>query len=195
LTLHISLPVEIKHIIFSLCFAGDYPIVDPVACCSNFETKDPLTLGVTLLRTCRRIYVEVDRRPLFAQNVFCFTTACKAKVFLDSLESHHAASIRTLEIDVRKLQSDRPDIAPDWVHYLGSEPGQLSSLRTDAPGLTSLRLNFESWPKIGLRRTELWKLLLRMLSKVEGLQRVVIVGASKGAAMSRRKPWSPVHYV
>jgi len=184
-----SLPVEIKHIIQRFCLATEYPIVDPVAGGSNFEGKPPLTLGVALLRTCRRVYAEVDQRPLFAQNVFRFTTANKAKAFLYSIDSYHAASIRTLEIDVRELQSDRPDRARDWLHYLGG------SLRADAPGLTALRLNFESWPKISILRTELWSLLLSMLSKVQGLQRVVILGASKGAAMGRREPWSPVHYV
>jgi hypothetical protein len=183
------LPLEIKHIIQRLCLVADYPIVDPVAGGNNFEKNRSLGPGVALLRTCRRICAEVDRRPLFAQNIFRFTTADKAKAFLNTIGSYHAASVRTLEIDVRELQSDRPDLARDWIHYLGG------SLHADAPGLACLRLNFESWPKMSIVRTELWNLLLTMLSKIEGLQRVVILGASKGAAMGRREPWSPVHYV
>jgi hypothetical protein len=34
-----------------------------------------------------------------------------------------------------------------------------------------------------------------MLSSVEGLERIVVAGSSKGAAMAKRAPFSPVHFV
>jgi hypothetical protein len=34
-----------------------------------------------------------------------------------------------------------------------------------------------------------------MLTELEGLDRIVVTGASKGKAMERKLPWSPVHFV
>jgi hypothetical protein len=34
-----------------------------------------------------------------------------------------------------------------------------------------------------------------MLSELEGLDRIVVTGASRGEAMERKLPWSPVHFV
>jgi hypothetical protein len=34
-----------------------------------------------------------------------------------------------------------------------------------------------------------------MLSEIDGLDRIVVTGASRGKAMDRNLPWSPVHFV
>jgi hypothetical protein len=92
------------------------------------------------------------------------------------------------------VRSDDSDFDLEWVQYLDWNSTS-DSLNTDVPNLKTLRLNFESWPRIPMFRTELWSLLREMLSDVRGLKRIVVVGASKGQAMARRDPWSPAHYV
>jgi hypothetical protein len=44
-------------------------------------------------------------------------------------------------------------------------------------------------------RTELWNFLRSLLSELKDLDRIVVTGASRGKAMERRLPWSPVHFV
>ena len=44
-------------------------------------------------------------------------------------------------------------------------------------------------------RSELWQFIRSMLSGLESLDRIVVTGASKGKAMDRKLPWSPVHFV
>jgi hypothetical protein len=192
----VGLPAEIKHQIFKFCFVADRIIADPTIHAQGERESIP-SLGVGLLQTCRRLYHEVDRRPLFSQNTFQFTTADKAKAFLQALDEHYRPSVHDISIDVRMVHSDR--LAHEWLQYLAwgnSVPNtSLKTLRTDAPNLKTLRLNFESWPRIPLFRTELWRFLRRMLANVGGLERIVVVGASKGQGMARRDPWSPVHFV
>jgi hypothetical protein len=188
----VCLPAEIKHIIFRLCFTADDVIVDPTIC-NPVHSKPIPSLGATLLQTCRRLYYEADRRRLFSQNTFRFTTGNRARVFLKGLDDHHRLSVQDVEIDIRRVHSDDSDLAREWLHYLDWE--SLGSLHMDAPELKTLRLNFESWPRIPMFRIELWNLLRQMLSNVRGLERVVVIGASKGQAMARRDPWSPAHYV
>ncbi|KAF1947263.1 hypothetical protein EJ02DRAFT_300936, partial [Clathrospora elynae] len=189
-----QLPTEIKHIIYGLCFVINVPIIDPsVSSNSGREKRENVsTLGVTLLQTCRRMYHEADLRPLFAQNTFRFTTVDTMQNFLHSLHISYRICIQDMEVDVREVHSDHPGIArewlPTWIQTLGS-------LRADAVGLRCLRLNFTSWPSIAMFRTELWNLLRKMLSNLEGLERIVVVGASKGKGMGQKAPWSPVHFV
>jgi hypothetical protein len=189
----VSLPAEIKHIIFRQCFTADNAIADPTICTKS-ESKPISSLGVALLQTCRRLYFEADRRHLFSQNTFRFTTVDIAKLFFKPLDDDNRQSIHDIEIDVRKVHSDDSDLDLEWVQYLdwNSTSG---SLNTDVSNLKTLRLNFESWPRIPMFRTELWSLLREMLSDVRGLERIVVVGASKGQAMARRDPWSPAHYI
>lgn len=98
-----------------------------------------------------------------------------------------------MEIDVRRVNSDHPDLVREWLHYLTWGQKSIAptsgSLHRDAVGLKCLRLNFESWPIIAMFRTELWDLLRNILAKLEGLERIVVVGASKGRGMTRKAPW------
>lgn len=192
----LNLPAEIKHQIFGLCLTSDNVITDP-ALTSDTQSNAAPSLGVALLQTCRRLYHEVDRRPLFSRNTFRFTTVDTANAFLKTLEEDCRQSVHDIEIDVRNVHSDR--LAHEWKQYLAWAPSPGNkfdkSLCSDAPNLRTLRLNFESWPRIPLFRLELWKLLRQLLANVRGLDRIVVVGASKGQAMARRDPWSPAHFV
>lgn len=194
----IRLPAEIKHIIYTCCFAADGPIVDPIMDCTQPQGERALALGVNILQTCRRVYHEVDRRPLFTKNIFRFTTVDRVRRFFRTL-GELGASVQDIEIDARRVHSDHPSIGREWLHYLtwggGTWAKILGSLRADASGLKCLRLNFESWPTIPIFRAELWNLLRSMLLHVRGLERIVVIGASKGAGMAKREPWSPVHFV
>lgn len=195
----LRLPVEIKHIIYGHCFTADVPIVDPVVGCTRPQGEIIPKLGVNVLQTCRRVYYEADRRPLYGQNRFRLTTVDLVRSFLNSLGESYRACVQDIEIDARRVHSDHPSIAREWLHYLAWGGGTwakiLGSLRMDAPELKCLRLNFESWPSIPMFRAELWNLLRSMLLQVEGLERVIVIGASRGKGMALREPWSPVHFV
>ncbi|KAK7180125.1 hypothetical protein DPSP01_012294 [Paraphaeosphaeria sporulosa] len=197
----LRLPAEIKNTIYSYCFDAVEPIVDAIVGCPRPEDGIAPKLGVDILQTCRRVYYEADRRPLFAQNRFRFSTVDRVRCFFRSLDQYelYRDSVKDIEIDARNVHSDHPGIAREWLHYLAWGEGNwgkiLGSLRVDAPGLKCLRLNFESWPRIPMFRAELWNLLRSMLMQVEGLERVVIIGASKGRGMIAHAPWSPVHFV
>lgn len=195
----VQLPQEIKDLIFNLCFTADGAVVEPSP--NNSPSKEDVArrMGVNLLQTCRRLYHETDCRSLFTHNTFRFTTVDCASTFLRSLTPMHSACVQDIEIDAQKMQANHPGLTREWLHYLawGNGPWDksLGSLHVDAPGLKCLRLNFASWPRIAMKRLDLWNQLKNMLSKVRGLQRIVVVGASKGAAMAKRAPFSPVHFV
>ncbi|KAJ4413071.1 hypothetical protein N0V91_000045 [Didymella pomorum] len=195
----VQLPQEIKDLIINLCFTADGAIVEPMPSNGPSKRDAPRRMGVNLLQTCRRLYHETDRRSLFTQNTFRFSTVDRMSTFFRSLSPVHSACIRDVEIDAKSLSSNHPGLAREWLQYLSWGNGQwdqsLGSLHADAPGLKCLRLNFESWPRIALKRVELWNQLRNMLAKIEGLERIVVIGASKGAAMAKRAPFSPVHYV
>jgi hypothetical protein len=194
-SLLVNLPAEIKHSIFGLCLTADDCISDPRTP-SDVPGQGVPLVGTAILQTCRRLYHEVDRRPLFSQNTFRFTTVDNARSFLKTLDRHHGESVRDIEIDIRKVDNS---LAHDWLRYLawGNGPWDSTScsLHMDAPNLKTLRLNFESWPRVSLFRTELWLLLRQMMATVRGLKRIVVIGASRGQAMARRDPWSPAHFV
>ncbi|KAF3004118.1 hypothetical protein E8E13_004450 [Curvularia kusanoi] len=195
----VQLPQEIKTIIFDLCFAADGAVIEPIPSSGPSKGDISRRMGVNVLQTCRRLYHEIDRRSLFTQNTFRFSTVDRMSTFLKSLSPIHAACILDVEIDAQSMHSSHPGLAREWLHYLSREDGEcdrsLGSLHVDAPGLKCLRLNFEAWPRIAMKRVELWNQLRNMLSKIRGLERVIVVGASKGTAMAKRAPFSPVHYV
>ncbi|KAF1975530.1 hypothetical protein BU23DRAFT_416023, partial [Bimuria novae-zelandiae CBS 107.79] len=197
----LRLPSEIKHAICALCFDAEEPIVDPVVGRPRPEDGIAPNLGVSLVQTCRRVYYETDCRPLFAQNRFRFSTVDRVHTFFRSLDQYelYRDSVKDIEIDARHIHSHHPGIAREWLQHQAGGGGSwgkiLSSLRVDSPGLKCLRLNFESWPFIPMFRAELWNLLRSLLAQVEGLERVMIIGASRGGGMVAHAPWSPVHFV
>lgn len=214
----VQLPQEIKDLVFTLCFAADGAVVEPAASTlphgldgpskdhprrmgvTSEPSKDhPRRMRVNLLHTCRRLYHETDRRPLFTQNTFRFSTANCMSTYLRSLSPIHRACIRAVEISAQSLHASRRELAREWTQYLSwsnNPPNKsLGSLHADAPGLKCVRLDFEAWPRIPMKRVELWNQLRDMLAGIKDLERVVVVGASKGAGMAKRAPFSPVHYV
>ena len=188
----LCLPSEIKNEIYRYCFQTEESIVDATVGQPRPDNGTPLNLGVSMLQTCRRTYFEADRRPLFSQNRFRFSTIDKACCFFRSLDQceFYRNSVRDIELDARHIHSDQPEIAKggDWGKLLGS-------LHEDSPGLKCLRLNFGSWPLIPMFRAALWNLLRNMLVQAEGLERVIVIGASRGRGMVAHAPWSPVHFV
>jgi hypothetical protein len=188
----VQLPAEIKNLIYSLCFIAEAPIIDPGCTRERRNKTTSSPRGIPLLQTCRRNYHEVDRRPLFTQNTFRFTHLDTMRAFLHSLHVNDRMHVQDIEIDVRNLNSDHPHIGREWLSYMAWEKSA-NSLRMDAVGLKCLRLNFEAWPVIAMFRKDLWKFLRSMLSKLEGLDRIVVIGRSKGK--TQKPPWSPVHFV
>ncbi|KAF2807433.1 uncharacterized protein BDZ99DRAFT_363361, partial [Mytilinidion resinicola] len=189
----LRLPGELRNQIYNAALATRSPIIDPGAP-SHHTSTPPLCLP--LIRTCRAVYAEASLGPLFALNRFHFTAVTHAHLFLSNLTPAHRAFIQDIEVDVRSVHAQ----PGEWATYLDSSLsgiGKLGSLRTDAPGLKVLRLNFSAWPTIGLSRAELGQLLRQMVTGVagSGLERLVVMGASRGETMARRDPWSPVHYV
>jgi hypothetical protein len=191
----VNLPAEIKHQIFKACLTFDDVISDPTVS-GGTQRRAVQSLNVAILQTCRRLYHEIDRRPLFSQNTFRFTGVGTARLFLKTLDDRYRESVHDIEIDIRKVDTS---LARDWLRYLawGNGPWDSTScsLHMDAPNLKTLRLNFESWPRVSMFRTELWILLRQMMATVRRLERIMVVGASKGQAMARRDPWSPAHFV
>jgi len=191
----VNLPAEIKHQIFKACLTSDDVISDPTVCGAT-QRRPARSLNVAISQTCRRLYHEIDRRPLFSQNTFRFTSVETARSFLKTLDNAYRESVYDIEIDVRKVDTS---LASDWLRYLawGNGPWDSTScsLQIDAPSLKILRLNFESWPRVSMFRTELWVLLRQMMATVRSLERIVVIGASRGQAMARRDPWSPAHFV
>ncbi|GME65434.1 uncharacterized protein LTHEOB_9476 [Neofusicoccum parvum] len=164
-------------------------------------------LGTALLRTSRLIHAEAPVSILYARNTFRFTSVTHCQTFLLSLPPWLRARVHDVEIDVRDI-SPSPLPAPEapgaginreWPQYLSWRPvstAQLGSLRVDAPGLRTLRLDFSAWPRARLSRRHLWDILRRLLHNVEGLERVVLRGCyAAGTAMERREPWDPAYYV
>jgi hypothetical protein len=195
----ISLPTELKHLIFGYCFVAEKPIVDPVVGSPRAEAESISELGSSLLQICRRVYYETDRRPLYSRNRFRFMTIETMHSFLDFLAFEFRASIRDVEIDARRVHADYPGIGREWLHYLayggGTWSKTLGSLRSKAPGLKCVRLNVELWPDIPMFRIELWSLLRSMLLQLDGLGRIVVIGAKDTVGWYKQEPWSSVHFV
>jgi hypothetical protein len=198
----LRLPGELRNKIYAFALTTPDPITDPSTphiLASKHNSIPPL--GVSLLRTCRLVYTEASLRPLYAANRFRFTTVTYTHHFLTALSPALRDQIHDLEIDVRDIHAQNPRIDGEWTQYLSASADiwaqKIGSLRADTPGLRVLRLNFGAWPRIGVRRRHLWDILRRLVLNLEGLglERVVLIGASRGAAIAKIEPWSPVHYV
>jgi len=192
----LQLPAEIKHIIYGFYFTTEAPI-DVESLKEQHGIVPYATPGASLLQTCRRIYHEADRRPLFAWNTFSFTQPRTLCGFLLGLPIEYRTCIQDIEIDMRNLDSVR---AREWLQYLAAVAAKnknqsISPLCNDAAGLKCVRLNLEAWPVIPMFRIELWGVLRSMLSELKGLERIVVTGASRGGGMGQKPPCSPVHFV
>lgn len=196
----LQLPPEIKHIIFGLCFVADTPITDPqIDCKSKDGRSEPVgdvASRVSLLQTCRRMYHEVDRRPLFAQNTFRFSSLETMRTFFQALPPDYRTRIQDVEVDLRQLNSDRPQLTREWLQYLAwTKDEAKTSLRTETGGLKCIRINLEAWPVVAMYRCELWNVLREILKGFADVESVVVTGTSRGKTMAQTAPWSPVHFV
>jgi len=193
----LQLPAEIKHIIYGFYFITEAPIGIESLKVQHGMTPHA-TPGASLLQTCRRIYHEADRRPLFAWNTFSFLQPGTLHRFLLALPVEYRTCIQDIEIDMRNLDSD---CAREWLRYLTAAAAAkkknqtTSSSCNDAAGLKCVRLNLEAWPVIPMFRIELWGVLRSILSELRGLERIVVTGASRGGGMGQKPPCSPVHFV
>lgn len=195
----LRLPGEIRNSIYYHCLTTRDPIIDTAPTGHAYFDRNVPILATALLRTCQLIYNEADRRLLYAHNTFRFSSVFRVRSFLQALRPECASMVQDIEIDARKVHSDHPGIAREWINYLAWGEGAwakiLGSLRMDARGLKVLRLNFESWPAMYMLRAELWNLLRALLLNVTGLERMVVIGASKGPPAASVEPWSPIHFV
>ncbi|ORY05478.1 hypothetical protein BCR34DRAFT_604514 [Clohesyomyces aquaticus] len=182
----LRLPTELKHLIFTYCFFSPSAILNPGA----------LT---ALLLTCRRLYHECSPALLYTSNTFAFTTVDTLSRFLRTIGPSHTSLIQSIQIDARGVSLANPGLVREWLQYLSFASGPwakvLGSLREDVPRLRCLRLDFSQYWMIGMVRHELWEFLRGLLANVEGLERIVVIGAGRGRGMARYEPWSPVHFV
>lgn len=207
----LRLPAEIRNMIYRFAFTADSPIVDPTVLhpVGEEDYKDddleiPVSrnrsvpaLGTALLQTCQLIREEADVRTLYFNNSFAFTSITTAHFFLTSLSPTFSSMVRDVEIDARNMGTPEYGLCYEFTAYLSARPNeyfnQYGSLWKEAPELKVLRLNFSNWPTIPGKRDRIWNALLIMLSNVSCLERVVVIGASKGY-METIEPWHAAHF-
>ena len=197
-SLLLQLPAEIKHLIFGLCLITDTPISDPKIDSKGQQDGSVCNRAsrLSLLQTCRRMYHEVDRRPLFAHNTFRFSRLETMRPLLQALPASYRQCIQDIEIDLQHLNSDHAHLTHAWLQYLAwTEDDRKPSLRMDTGGLKCLRFNLEAWPVIAMYRCELWEVLRGILRGLANMERVVVTGKGRGKTMVQKAPWSPVHFV
>ncbi|KAF2435637.1 hypothetical protein EJ08DRAFT_282494 [Tothia fuscella] len=207
------LPGEIRNQIYSLVLSSTTPITNPSISSSVDDPDMPSlhkripVLGVPLIRTCKIFYNEISLHPLFAHNVFRFTTRTLAHQFLMALPKEYAALIRDVEVDLRDVSDAHAFVERGWIEYLAWETDsqarlvneiQVNELHVDASGLKTLRLNIEGWSKSeSLRRVAL---LRDVLKNTYDLERVVVTGTDgsallAGARAKYLQQWGPVVFV
>ncbi|KAF1983860.1 hypothetical protein K402DRAFT_396333 [Aulographum hederae CBS 113979] len=198
------MPPEIRNEIYHHAFSGDAAVVDPAwEGPKSLNSKGPHisspALGTGLLRTCQRLYSEADVRTLYSNNIFRFTSVPRIHNFARGAPESFRDRFGDVEIDVRELSKEHPSVARDWIQYLSwatdAWAEKLGSMKADFPAIHTLRLNLASWPRINMDKDDLWVLLKNLLKNVEGLDRIIVTGASKGAWMEKQEPWSPMHFV
>jgi hypothetical protein len=208
-----KLPGELRNAIYTLAMTSTTPLTDP----SNPPSTNGLSiptrhhyipkLGVSLQRTCKRIYNELPTYTLYASNRFRFTSSTSAHRFLDTLSKEQAAHIQDVEVDLRDVSDTHPSVEREWVQYMcwatessvtGIWARKLGGLRIDTPGLKTLRLNIEGWQRSATLRGV--SILRDLLQSVDGLQRVVVTGTDgslllAGAKEKFLQQWGPVVFV
>ena len=93
--------------------------------------KDIPPLDVPLLRTCRRIYDEVDTSTLYAANTFRFTRPVICSWFFNHISLENRTCVRGITCDLREVDivgNGNPAgpngdvLGSEWQHYLGCHP-------------------------------------------------------------------------
>jgi len=199
-----ALPGEIRNAIYDLIFitSNGQPITDPCFARTSSAVASPHQnippLGLSFLATCRRVLDEAPFQKAYTSNTFRFTSVSRLRGFSLAVPKHVRHLVEDVEIDVRELSRAHPQRSREWTEHLfyatNAHNSRIGSFKVDLPGIRTLRLNFEAWPRIDIVREELWLLLKRLLLHVKGLWRVVVSGWSRGEWMASQDPWSPVHY-
>lgn len=192
----LSLPGEIKNKIYRFCLTGNGgAFIDVVPGDPRPTDGAAPVVGMNVLRTCRKAYHECDRRPLFTDNRYTFTTAGCCQRFFDSLGDAYSPYVRDVEISTCRIRYKDPDVFLAWCDYFGQKDRNPApnSLRAQACKLRSLRLNVETCPDIDPTFPPLCLVLLQTLAKEigGGLERFVVVG---GMGVTKEAPWAPSQF-
>ena len=147
------LPAEIRAAIYlySLISLND-PIMDPTIGKSAVRSKHKSIppFGTNLLSTCRKLYDEVDIRPLYTSNEFIFTSAWICSDFLTLLSEKHKCYLTQVTFDFRSISSSNSHHQPgrinteslhDWSHYLKCAPAEPGHRSASHPGYCRKQTN------------------------------------------------------
>lgn len=196
------LPGELRDQIWKYALTSTGAIVDPTISPYRRTHLQPIPrLGVSLLRTCKRINAEISGALLYSRNRFRFTTAHTMHHFL-SANRNNTTPIIDVEIDMREVNDANAYNERALIRYLSWSKEddtpwaqEIGALCVDAPHLQTLRLNIERWRfSESLRTIQLVKEILR---GPQDLDRCVITGADGsellfGAKEKYVEKWGPV---
>ncbi|QDS67725.1 hypothetical protein FKW77_005827 [Venturia effusa] len=196
------LPGELRDQIWTYALTSSDAIVDPTIPPyprTNFQPKP--SLGVSLLRTCKRIHAEISVAPLYSRNRFRFTNAHTMHHFL-SANRDNPAPIVDVEIDMREVTDANAHNERELIRYLSWTreddvlwAQKLGGLCVDAPHLKTLRLNIERWRFSESLRTV--QLVQDILRGPRNLDHCIVTGADGseilfGAKEKYIDKWGPV---
>ncbi|KAK5733612.1 hypothetical protein LTR17_009602 [Elasticomyces elasticus] len=127
-----TLPAEIREEIYAYSLIAERPITNPAPTLPVGQNdKDIPPLGTALLRSCRRVYNEIDPRALYESNTYRFTKPMISTEFFNHLSEAQRALIRGISCDLRTIDYDGRGVVAgpggisvgnDWFHYLGCTP-------------------------------------------------------------------------
>ncbi|TID17574.1 putative WD repeat-containing protein [Venturia nashicola] len=196
------LPGELREQIWKYALTSSGAIVDPTISPYPRTHFQPVPkLGVSLLRTCKRINTETSSAFLYSQNRFRFTNAHTMHHFL-SINRNNPTPIVDVEIDMREVNDANAYKERELIKYLSWTKEddtlwdhEIGGLRVDAPHLKTLRLNIEKWRFSESLRTV--QLVQEFLRGPRELDRCVITGADGsellfGAKERYIEKWGPV---
>ncbi|KAK5717306.1 hypothetical protein LTR15_009199 [Elasticomyces elasticus] len=175
-----TLPAEIREEIYAYSLIADRPITDPATTLLlvGQDDKDIPPLGIALLRSCRRVYDEIDSRILYESNTFRFTRPMISTSFFNHLTNVQRALIRGISCDFRAV--DGIKIGEEWLYYLSCTPRRHDPERgwiyhpemihVDIPGIETLTFDLTALQNIvdqhaTLEKRNIQLLLLRILQE------------------------------
>ncbi|THW26079.1 hypothetical protein D6D19_02764 [Aureobasidium pullulans] len=205
------LPGELRNWIYDLVITPSAPIVNP-----SWETttgpkhQQVPSLGVTLLRTCRAVYLEANESTLLRKGDFVFTRIAHIQAFFSRLSLSQRSNVDHITIDLREAASGDPasqseestTIANEWVHYfccvqgahmMGAWCADLSTLKNDIPHLRSICIDLTTWqPNYAGARVSGWRYLQSLLRSIRGLDFFTLKGKRLDSSSWRSPPvpWS-----
>jgi hypothetical protein len=206
-----KLPGELRNQIYDLALTPTTPIINPTWNTTLKPRHHQLPhLGISLLRTCRAIYLEAhDSTPLKKGN-FIFTRVAHIQSFFSRLSLAQGSYIHHITIDLREaavgdtvLQTEQSaSVANEWIHYfcctrgvhmMGAWCADLSTLKCDIPYLRSLCFDLTNWqPKHAGSRVGGWRYLQTLFRKIKDLDSVTLKGKCLDSSSwnSQPVPWS-----